>query len=771
MGPSGAEKIETLYRSSIDSLRIYRENRSDNRSSLEESIDLAREAAELLKDTTAADTKSKIWNHLGIVLQHRYVDAKSGLIRDIDESIQYKESGLKAMSLKTKATVRARRMMGLGKVYGWRCQADRKGHGEYDYYFRQAQDQFHDALKALNSVGEALQATKKIRVEILDSQGISYRDHYHATLNLKGHGGAKISSLHASISCFEEALEHASQIQSYSTTRYKKILAVGYGDLIQSLDEVDFHGSEPAWSRFWSNGLALSQGVVDDTPDDHHNRAETLYNLASFYQDRYLHSRKLIKNMKLHENASAIAEDSKLVAKELNKASLRKAMEFHEKALNHTKSPIYNRMEAGQQAMFASIELEIWSEAVTIAEQLLDLAEQLALPTHSDEDHERILRTFPRLGATAASVFIKAGKPAVEALQILERGTGLIDYLALQKKTKRDLQEMGRKPSEAHLLCLASDGPVVCFNVTWLGFYCSHAFIMTSTEVRAIELGQGFTDLKVEECVKAIASDQGYPRSYRAKPLSYTENGVTKAAQSTTESGMKSYMIWLWNEAVKPILEELEFFWRHEPPPELPLIWWVGGGLTALLPMHAAGYHNASSNENTISHVISSYAPSLKRLQASRSRVWVPLQSSESTRKASLGIIAMPTTPGSGFGVLNTKKEIESIQRHIAGTAHVDTLITPSKEQTLRMFESSQMVHLACHAELDPESSFRSNLILGSGSKQERLSVGDIRSINLHSAQIAYLSACSTAASLDADLVYESIHLASAFQLEFRHFR
>ncbi|KAF2849801.1 hypothetical protein T440DRAFT_469190 [Plenodomus tracheiphilus IPT5] len=659
--------------------------------------------------------------------------------------------------------------MGLGKAYGWRCRAVRKGHRAFDDYFRQAQDQFHDALEALNSIGEALDGIMKIRVEILDSQGVFNRDHYHATLDSKGHAGAEISSLHASISCFEEALKLAEQIGNYSTTRYKKILAAGYGDLVQSLDEVDFHGSEPALSYFWSTGLELNEDAVHNTPHDHHNRAENLYNLANFYQDRYLHSRKLNKNMKLRENTFDISEGSAVDAKELDKADLRKAMELHEQALSHTKSPIYNRMEAGNQAMFASIELAIWPKAITLAEQMLGLAEQLALPTHSDEDHERILRKFPRLGATAASVFIKAGKSAVEALQILERGTGLIDYLAMQKKTKRGPQDMGRKPSEAHLLRLASDGPVVCFNVTWLGFYCSHAFIITSTEVRAIELGQGFTDLKVAECVKVIASDHGSPRSSRAEPVSYTENGVTKAAQSTTESGMKSYMIWLWDEAVKPILEELKFFWRHEPPLELPSIWWVGGGLTALLPMHAAGYHNASSTDNAISHVISSYAPSLKRLHASRSSVWVPLQSSESPRKTKIGIVAMPTTPGSEFGFLNTEKEIEYIQRHIADTADVCTLETPSKEQALQLLKTSPMVHLACHAELDPESSFGSNLILGSGSNQERLSVSDIRSINLHSAQIAYLSACSTAASSDADLVYESIHLASAFQLEFRH--
>jgi CHAT domain-containing protein len=53
---------------------------------------------------------------------------------------------------------------------------------------------------------------------------------------------------------------------------------------------------------------------------------------------------------------------------------------------------------------------------------------------------------------------------------------------------------------------------------------------------------------------------------------------------------------------------------------------------------------------------------------------------------------------------------------------------------------------------------------------EERLTVADLDTINLERAQIAYLSACSTAEIQALKLVDESIYLASTFQLSaFQH--
>ena len=81
-------------------------------------------------------------------------------------------------------------------------------------------------------------------------------------------------------------------------------------------------------------------------------------------------------------------------------------------------------------------------------------------------------------------------------------------------------------------------------------------------------------------------------------------------------------MRWLWDVAVRPVLEELRLLWQDEPPSILPCVWWVGGGLMALLPLHAAGEHWLGSTDNTLSHVVSSYAPTLKVLQFSQRKSW-----------------------------------------------------------------------------------------------------------------------------------------------------
>jgi hypothetical protein len=76
----------------------------------------------------------------------------------------------------------------------------------------------------------------------------------------------------------------------------------------------------------------------------------------------------------------------------------------------------------------------------------------------------------------------------------------------------------------------------------------------------------------------------------------------------------------LWDTVIKPVLDKLDLLNKKKPQAELPHVWWVGGGLMSLLPLHAAGEHIPGSTENTISHVISSYSPSLKSLQFVRNK-------------------------------------------------------------------------------------------------------------------------------------------------------
>lgn len=99
---------------------------------------------------------------------------------------------------------------------------------------------------------------------------------------------------------------------------------------------------------------------------------------------------------------------------------------------------------------------------------------------------------------------------------------------------------------------------------------------------------------------------------------------------------------WLWDVAVRPILDELGLL---GPPSsnDWPRIWWIPTGQLSLLPLHAAGRHSPLSTEAALDRVVSSYSPSIKAL----------LYASQNLQKKNLNsapdealLVSMDTTQG-----------------------------------------------------------------------------------------------------------------------------
>lgn len=178
----------------------------------------------------------------------------------------------------------------------------------------------------------------------------------------------------------------------------------------------------------------------------------------------------------------------------------------------------------------------------------------------------------------------------------------------------------------------------------------------------------------------------------------------------------------------------------------------------ALLPLHAAGEHRLGSTDDTMSHVVSSYAPTFKNLQFSRGKLWTPMNAGYSKVLA----VAMPETPG--HWNLNVSDEIAAIQRHVGSSTSVEVLTAPTVAAVLQQVTACSLVHFACHGSFDTEQPSKSVLLLGIRSV-ERPTVDDLQPLNHQLAQVAYLSACSTAEMGARSLIDESIHLASTFQL------
>src|SRR5437762_8621394 len=111
---------------------------------------------------------------------------------------------------------------------------------------------------------------------------------------------------------------------------------------------------------------------------------------------------------------------------------------------------------------------------------------------------------------------------------------------------------------------------------------------------------------------------------------------------------------------VRPVLQQLGFYSAGQPRnasspssvDELPKIQWVTAGVLGMMPLHAAGHHDASSTENTLSHVVSSYTTTVTSLRRSVRNAEVgPFgRRNRATSPLKAVIIGMPTSPAPWAG-------------------------------------------------------------------------------------------------------------------------
>ncbi|GAA3228690.1 CHAT domain-containing protein [Dactylosporangium siamense] len=200
---------------------------------------------------------------------------------------------------------------------------------------------------------------------------------------------------------------------------------------------------------------------------------------------------------------------------------------------------------------------------------------------------------------------------------------------------------------------------------------------------------------------------------------------------------VRDVLNWLDEAVVGPVLAALP---ATEAAP--CRVWWLPTGPLGLLPLHAAG---AAPDV-----LVSSYVPSLRALRAARARP-------ATTRREHL-TVALPHTPGLA--------DLPAAAREAAALG--GTVLTGERATAGRVvpaIEAATWAHFACHGVLDPVSQAGSGLRLF----DRTLRLPEVGGLRLAEAELAYLSACSTA---NHGLRYadEVLHLASAFQLAgFRH--
>jgi CHAT domain len=244
----------------------------------------------------------------------------------------------------------------------------------------------------------------------------------------------------------------------------------------------------------------------------------------------------------------------------------------------------------------------------------------------------------------------------------------------------------------------------------------------------------------------------------------YTENFLIAINDA---KGLKHYnharrklnaiLEWLWDVAVRPVLDELGFTQMPCQVEALPRVWWVGSGLLSILPIHASGYHDSIPPRTALDCVISSYAATVKSLSYARERLGQVIQNEKAI------LIAMPTTP-EHTTLPSAEIEVEGLRNLLSNASISSTIMyNPTRTDVLFELPKHSIVHFACHGNTANDPS-QSNLLLEDW-RNVSLTVSDLVSLNIMSAKFAYLSACHTSSMRNFDLMDESITLSSAIQL------
>ncbi|CUS13391.1 unnamed protein product, partial [Tuber aestivum] len=533
---------------------------------------------------------------------------------------------------------------------------------------------------------------------------------------------------------------------------------------------------------------AISHGekALAATPPDHPRRAIMCTSLAKSLQSRF-------SQLKSPEDFT-------------------KCLRLYHEAFRCVTSPPRSRIQAARRAATLLYSARKFPESSSILEDAVNLMPHVDLRFLTRDDQQHILSQISGLASVAASMALQAGREAYHGLKLLELGRGIIMGFSIDARSEasdlkndhplefdqfnslrvqidseihdtncasdetpepRQTRAISRRydavngmekilkhirslhgydgfllpPPRDALMKMATNGPIVVFNTT---IYRSDAIIVTTSAITSLELPE----------------------------LSYDDT----RRQDT--KGMKDLLLWLWRVAVGPVFDHLEgsgvFMSDGVHENNLKRIWWIGVGQLSMAPFHAAGDHSPGSIRNTISRAISTYIPTIKALSYARQKQLQLFEecdssfSAERSKKAKilkqrnprLLLVPMPETPGAPE-LPGVSEEVEYIISSSAKSLIEPTLLSgPTPAEVLERIKYNEIVHFACHGVscLNPSDS---HLILFN---QDRISAGklmarDVSNLVTQNAQIAYLSACSSARNPSAKLADEVIHLASSFQL------
>jgi hypothetical protein len=461
---------------------------------------------------------------------------------------------------------------------------------------------------------------------------------------------------------------------------------------------------------------------------------------------------------------------------------------------------------------------ERWPEAVEGFSAAVGLMTKVAPRSLARSDQEHQLDNVSGLGADAAASCVRAGQ-AVRAVELFEQGRGVLLGQALDARTdiaalqathedlaaqfthlirqlergglprqaqasaqrdpldqpdpsdQADLVVNGQReagealdqviarirerpgfegflmpPTLSELSAGAAAGPIVMLNVSRFG---SCALIMRADRVDDPVPLPALTPESVLEQVTAFLA------------------ALEEESVDTREERFEQTLGWLWDAVVGPVFDRLAI---SGPPAEgepWPRVWWCPSGLLALLPLHAAGPRETGSRDRpvpVVDRVMSSYTPTVRALlHARRARPDVAgPQARTPDGRRHIVAVAMPHTPGQR-DLSAADDEAAGLHDRFPGQVTIVAGPSATYEAVVSALSGAHWAHFACHGASDLASPSDSTLLLYDY-RERPLAVPEIARLDLTDAELAFLSACSTARS-GGRLADEAIHLVSAFQL------
>jgi hypothetical protein len=247
----------------------------------------------------------------------------------------------------------------------------------------------------------------------------------------------------------------------------------------------------------------------------------------------------------------------------------------------------------------------------------------------------------------------------------------------------------------------------------------------------------------------------------RVERLRSAVAGATDPAWSfpqrqAAQEAIHEILEWLWDRVTGPVLD------RIAPPgtghPGGQRVWWCPAGAFAQLPLHAAGHHRdtgAGVPRTVFDRVVFSYTPTVAALAHTRGRSPGPAGARPALVVAVAEAKGAPPLP-----------QVEAEAQQLAQLLPGCTVVRGPQANLDRIDDALRthpVAHFACHGRADASIStlFRSGLLL---SDRHRLTPAHVHSLQLASAELAFLSACDSAAP-DRRLPDQSLHLAAAFHL------